>query len=343
MKQSDFTSVDQVDLFVAGEHGYHTYRIPSLLTTVTGTMLAFCEARKHSGSDTGDIDVAMRRSIDGGRTWDAMRIIADAGDDVFDNPCPVQDRSTRTIWMPLCWNRADGGEGEIIRGDAKRGVWLMSSEDDGLTWSDPVEITDDVKEQSWTWYATGPGHGIQLSNGRLVIPCDFGKGLADDDYQYFGSHVITSDDHGRTWQIGGTIQGKVNECQAVELSDGRLLLNMRSYHGGHCRGIATSRDGGDTWSEPDHDERLVEPICQAAILRLADGSIAFSNPASTERENMTVRFSGDDCRTWDRAVVLHDGPAAYSDLAQNDSGAVNCLYERGEDGPYERITLARLI
>jgi sialidase-1 len=336
------TMIEHIDLFASGENGYHTYRIPSLLTTTNGAILAFCEGRKHSGSDTGDIDVVIRRSTDNGRTWDDMRIIADAGEEVFDNPCPVQDRDTGTIWLPLCWNLADGGEGKIVRGEAERNIWMMSSDDDGLTWTEPVEITDGVKKPDWTWYATGPGHGIQLSSGRMVIPCDFGRGMPDENHEYFGSHIIYSDDHGRTWQIGGEIQKKVNECQVVELSDGVLLLNMRSYHGANCRAIAKSGDGGATWSEITHDETLVEPICQAGILKLSDGTIAFSNPASTKRENMIVRFSTDDCQTWEKSVVLHEGPSAYSDLAEAADGSVFCLYERGDRTPYEKITLARI-
>ena len=342
MKTNKVATLEQTDLFIAGVNGYHTYRIPSLITTQEGSMLAFCEARKHSGSDTGDIDIAVRRSTDRGRTWDDMVIIADTGDDVFGNPCPVVDRATGIIWMPMCWNRADGGEGKILAGEAKRGVWMMSSDDDGLTWSKPEEITDRVKKPDWTWYATGPGHGIQLAGGRLVIPCDFGCGTPGDNHEHFGSHIIYSDDHGETWRIGGSIRGWVNECQAVELSDGSVLLNMRSYHGGNRRAIARSADGGETWSDITFDKTLIEPVCQAGLLRLSDNTIVFGNPASTERENMTVRFSSDDCHTWHTSVTLHEGPSAYSDLAQADDGTVYCLYERGKSRPYERITLARV-
>ena len=333
--------IEQADLFVSGRDGYHTYRIPSLILTSRGALLAVCEARKHSRSDTGDIDLVIRRSLDQGVTWDEMRVIADAGADVVDNPCPVVDRDTGTVWMPMCWNLADGGEGKIVRGEAGRNVWLMRSDDDGLTWSEPLDITEQVKKPDWRWYATGPGHGIQLESGRLLIPCDFSRGDPDSEREDFGSHVIYSDDHGETWKIGGEIQGKLNECQAVELADGRVCLNMRSYHGRHRRAIAFSDDGGESWSDIRFDETLIEPVCQAAIHRLPGNEIVFSNPASHDRRNMVVRLSRDDCNTWTGSLSLHDGPAAYSDLAATDDGVVCCLYERGDEDPYEAITLAR--
>jgi sialidase-1 len=337
------TDVDshQVDLFISGQGGYHTYRIPSLLVTATGAMLAFCEGRRHSSSDSGDIDIMLRRSVDNGDTWSEMQLIADAGPDVFGNPCPVQDRATGTIWLPINWNLAEGQESKIVRGQAPRGVWVLRSDDDGVTWSPPVEITSQVKPSGWSWYATGPGHGIQLASGRLLIPCDYSSGPPDADHQYFGSHVIYSDDGGSTWRVGGTIQGQVNECTAVQFSDGVVHLNMRSYHGRNRRAVAWSLDEGQSWSEVTLDDALVEPICQASLLRLPDDRVLFSNPASTRRERMTVRESSDRCRTWSTGLLLHAGPAAYSDLALAADGRVCCLYERGANHPYERITLAR--
>ncbi len=327
--------LSQVALFVSGQGGYHTYRIPSLLVTAKGTILAFCEGRRHSSSDSGDIDIVLRRSTDNGQTWSEMQVVADAGPDVFGNPCPVQDRATGTIWLSINWNLAEGSESKIVLGQAPRGVWLLRSDNDGVTWSEPVEITSQVKPSDWTWYATGPGHGIQLRSDRLLIPCDFGAGLPDAEHKYFGSHVIYSDDGGGTWRVGGTIQGQVNECLAVQLADGTVYLNMRSYHGRNRRAHAWSADEGLTWSAVALDEALLEPICQAGLLGLPD------DPASTRRERMTVRISADRCRTWSAGVVLHEGPSAYSDLALAADGQVCCLYERGEAYPYERITLAR--
>lgn len=333
--------VEQQSLFAAGTGGYHSYRIPALLATTSGRLLAFCEARRHSRADSGDIDIALRCSDDGGLTWDAMRIIADAGADVLGNPCPVQDRATGRIWLPLNWNLAAGDESLILRDEAPRDVRLMVSDDDGVNWSAPADITAQVKRPDWTWYATGPGHGIQLRTGRLLIPCDHAVTAADPTPAHYGSHVIVSDDHGATWRVGGVLSGHVNECQAAELADGTLYLNMRSYHGKGCRAVAWSTDGGETWSPVTWDSALVEPVCQAGLLGLSDGRVLFANPASERRENLTVRMSRDGCHTWPAALTLHPGPAAYSDLAQAGDAAILCLYERGRGHPYEEIALAR--
>jgi sialidase-1 len=224
---------EQVDVFVAGGDGYHTLRIPSLLATPSGTVLAFCEGRKHGRGDSGDIDLVMRRSTDGGATWGPLRVVADGGPDTLGNPCPVADRETGTIWMLLTRNPGADTERQILAGTAKgtRTAWAMKSVDDGRTWSEPAEITAGVKAADWTWYATGPGVGIQLAGGRLLVPCD--HYLAGS--RAAGSHVIDSDDHGASWRRGGAIAGGVNECQVAELGDGTLLLNMRDVPPGRAR------------------------------------------------------------------------------------------------------------
>ncbi|HKS36508.1 MAG TPA: sialidase family protein, partial [Verrucomicrobiae bacterium] len=192
-----------------------------------------------------------------------------------------------------------------------------------------------------TWYATGPGVGIQLRSGRLVIPCDH---IEAGTKRYY-SHVIYSDDRGKTWEMGGRAGPQVNECQVVEQSDGKLLLNMRSYAGKQCRAVATSRDGGLTWSEITLAPDLVDPVCQASLIRSGARTrhslLLFSNPASARRERMTVRVSADEGFTWPLAQVLHTGPSAYSCLGELPDGGFACLYERGEKSPYEKISLAR--
>lgn len=333
--------VKQVPVFVSGQDGYHTYRIPALLVTKKGTLLAFCEGRKNSSSDTGHIDLLLQRSFDGGQTWVKRQLVWNDGGNTCGNPCPVQDARTGTIWLLLTHNLGSDTEEQILNGTSKgtRTVWVSKSDDEGATWSQPVEITQDVKRPDWTWYATGPGIGIQLPSGRLVVPCD--HQVAGTRVQQ--ANVIFSDDAGKSWKLGGVVGPKCDEAQVVELRDGRVMLNIRSYRGNHRRLVALSKDGGLTFSELHEDAHLIEPVCQGSILRYpgAQGGILFSNPASTKRERMTVRLSRDEGCSWPLSRVLHDGPSAYSCLGVLPDGTIACLYERGERSAYETITLAR--
>jgi sialidase-1 len=336
-------SIKQNKLFVSGTDEYHTYRIPALEVSNAGTILAFCEGRRHGGGDSGDIDILLKRSFDNGDSWGETQTVVHTGPDVDGNPAPVVDKQTGTIWLVFCKNLADGHEREIVAGNAPRTVWVTHSDDDGATWAEPRELTDDVKRPNWTWYATGPCHGIQLQNGRLVIPCDHVVGNSRD-YAAFGhSHIIYSDDHGESWHIGGIAQAGTNESVAVQTSDGRLYLNCRNYLGEKRRAYAWSDDNGDTFSDFGYHENLVEPICQASMVCYTDDKnrVLFANPASTARERLTIRISDDECRSWNDGKVLHPGPAAYSDLCITADKQICCLYECGEARPYEMLTLAR--
>lgn len=340
-------------VFARGQDGYHTFRIPALAVTGKGTVLAICEGRKSSAGDSGNIDLVVKRSEDHGRTWSGIQIIRDDGDNTCGNPCVVVDGATGVIFLLSSWNRGDDHEGQIIAGTSKdtRRVFVMQSDDDGKSWSKPREITPEVKAPEWTWYATGPGSGIQLTRGphkgRLVVPCDHIEAAT----KHYFSHVIFSDDHGKSWRRGGaTPRHQVNECDVVELADGKLMLNMRSYDKSkRARQSALSDDGGATW----HDQRLVpeliDPICQAAMVRQRwpddkrPGILLFSNPASgTGRVNLTVRVSRDDGLTWPDSHELFAGPGAYSDLAVLADGQPACLYEAGKFHPYETIFFTRM-
>jgi len=344
--------LQSTDVFVSGTDSYHTYRIPALLTTRDGTLLAFCEGRKGGRSDTGDIDLLVKRSTDSGKTWSAQQIVWDDGVNTCGNPCLVVDQATGTIWLLMTWNLGQDTERQIMQNAGKdtRRVFVTHSDDDGRTWAKPQEITADIKRSQWRWYATGPGVGIQLTQGpfknRLVIPCDHSLVLPDDPDGYC-SHIIYSDDHGRTWRLGGAIRPAVNECQVVELSDGTLLINMRNYDRSQTsRAVATSTDGGMTWSAVRHDPTLIEPICQASLIRCTTpgGSVRllFSNPAHAgKRLDMTVRMSEDEGKTWSASRLLWPGPSAYSCLAALPDGGAACLFEAGRASPYERIVLVR--
>jgi sialidase-1 len=254
------------------------------------------------------------------------------GADTIGNPTPVIERKSGAILLLLTRNPGQVTEAQTTEKD--RTVWITRSTDDGATWSAPAEITSQVKRPDWTWYATGPGNGIQMRNGRLVIPCDHNVGPSK---RY--SHVIYSDDRGTTWKIGGIAEEKTNESAIVQTSRGELVLNMRSYHGQNRRAVQRSSDGGVTFGPLELDQTLIEPVCEASMIAVGK-LILFSNPAATTRTNMTVRMSSDGARTWSASRVLWEGPSAYSSLAPLRNGGIGLLYELGTARPYERIALA---
>ena len=334
-------------IFKSGSEGYNTFRIPSIITTDSGVVLAFAEGRKNSSSDSGDIDLVLKRSTDGGKTWSDLIVIRDDSTNVCGNPSPVIYRKTGKIFLLSTWNRGDDTESEIINMTSvdTRRVYVMNSIDEGLSWSKPIEITDKVKKPNWTWYATGPVHGIQIregsKKGRMIIPCDH---IEANTKKYY-SHIIYSDDGGSSWNIGGTTpQDQVNECSVAEIGKGKLILNMRNYDRTQMnRKISISNDYGESWGDIYDDKALVEPICQASILRYSfKGSgrndLLFINPADkNKRLNMTLRLSNDLGRTWTREFLLHKGPSAYSDITKLRNGNIGCLFEGGKNSPYEGI------
>jgi hypothetical protein len=342
---------EPIALFKAGDAGYACFRIPAIVKTGQGTLLAFAEARKKGCSDTGDIDLVLRRSADQGKSWTPLQVIWDDGENVAGNPAPVVDLETGTIWLLSTWNLGTDHESHIIDQTSRdtRRIFVLHSADDGNTWSEAKEITSSVKLPAWTWYATGPVHGIQLKNdpfkGRLVIPCDH---IEAGTKKYF-SHVIYSDDHGATWTLGGTTpQHQVNECTIAELPDGKLMLNMRNYDRKQKnRKISISADGGATWSDIRDDPSLIEPICQAALLDISlkdnHQALAFINPSdSLSRRNLLLQISRDQGATWELLSTVHAGPAAYSDLVQVSTQELGCLYEAGEKSPYEAILFRKV-
>jgi len=345
--QSPVPGPQVTEVYSSGEAGYHSFRIPSVIATQKGTLLAFAEARRTGASDAGDIDLVVKRSTDRGRSWSPIQIVGDNGGNTFGNPCPVLDRNTGALWLLSTHNRGADREKDIIAGTSQAGrtVWVMKTIDDGVTWSTPVEITTSVKKPDWTWYATGPGVGIQTSGGRLVIPgnhAEAGSGI-------HRSHIVFSDDGGKNWSLGASSDAGTNESQIAELADGRLMLNMRNHppKPENFRMVAKSDDLGRTWSPALPDRALIEAPAQASLLRLTTTKTAdrnrllFANPASVRRERLTVRLSYDEGSTWLIARVVHEGPAAYSSLVVLPDRSIGLLFERGDRSPYERITFAR--
>jgi sialidase-1 len=340
-------------VFSAGDDDVHTYRIPSIVMTKYGTLLAFAEARHDGAGDTGDIDIVVKRSSDGGRTWDGPVVVWDDGRNVCGNPCPVIVQETGRILLLATWNDGDDTEEEILRGAGEntRRVYCLHSDDYGLTWSEPEDITFDAKKPWWTWYATGPCHAIQLGSGRIVVPCNHGYDAGDGRHLY-SSHVIYSDDSGASWHLGGS-PGVGNECTVAELADGGLMLNMRTQGidrdtVGFGRLVSISHDFGKSFSNASYERCLIEPVCNGSLANWSiDGvpteNLLFVNPESkSSRKNLTVKVSRDSGSTWDRLFTVTEGPAAYSDILVFPDGSIGVIYECGEKGPYERIAFCRV-
>ena len=341
-----------MDLFVSGHDNVNIYRIPSLIVAPSGTILALIEARE--GDDGDPTDLALKRSfypgppgpprmLNGyprvfgyGVNWEPMRIVLPGKGNAIMNPCPVLDTSTGRIWLP-CYE-VHGGLNEHLKDPYKGRLLLTWSDTDGVNWAPPRDLTGDLPR-----FIPGPGVGVELRTGRLVVP-GYWAPAANVASR---SCVIYSNDHGETWLRGAQVDGNTDESQAVELSDGVLMLNCRSNRGKGCRYVARSRDGGQTWFEEFDEPSLPEPVCQGSILRqaqpAADGAkpwLVFVNPTQG-RAHLTVRVSTDDGKTWSAGRTIQPGPAAYSGMAFLKDGTIGVLYETGKVHPYEKIAFAR--
>ena len=337
-------------VFKSGNDGYNCFRIPTIIKAKNGTLLAFAEGRKNSCSDTGDVDLVYKKSFDNGKSWSDLQVIWDDGMNTCGNPSPVLDLESGRLSLLSTWNKGEDKEWQIIEQKSidTRHVFLIHSNDNGKTWSKPKEITNDVKLDNWTWYATGPVNGIQLKNGknkgRLIIPCDH----IEAETKHYYSHIIYSDDGGLNWNLGGsTPQHQVNECTVIEFKNGDLLLNMRNYTDDRLRKLSLSKDQGISWGNIYSHESLIEPICQASMINIrrpfANDFLAFSNPNSkTNRERMTIQLSFDKAKSWSNNILLHDGPSAYSNLVQLNSKEIGCLFEGGKKSAYEGIAFEKI-
>lgn len=347
MRSAAAAELEHTLLFDSGRDGYPRYRIPSLIVTPSGAVLALCEGRKQGRGLTGDIDLVLRASRDSGSRWSDLQVFADDGANTLGNPCAVMDRDRKTLWVGFTRSLGSDTEEGIVAGTSREStrVFMTSTSDDGKTWSRPVDITDTAKDKDWTWYGTGPGAGLQLASGRLVIPsyhAQAGTGI-------YRSHMVYSDDHGRTWKRGDAVGEHASECHVVERADGALVLNARTTEGRERRTTAVSRDGGVTWGAAGLDEALYDPHCEACVIAwpgdAKDGNKArpwlFSHPQGPGRRNLTLRVSHDEGKTWPIVRRLREGDSQYSCLAKLPDGKVGCLYDAWVDGNY-RLFFTRL-
>ena len=332
---------------MSGEGGYHTYRVPSLAITGKGTLLAFAEGRRRSVYDTGLIEIVQRRSTDGGRTWSQVTVVVAEEAMTCGNATPVVDPRTGTLWLPFCKNREDGPEPLVFQGKAHRTAWMTRSDDDGVTWATPWEITAQVKRPGWTWFAFGPGHGVALASGRLVVPSVHALAV---DYRHSDpcrAHVTVSDDGGATWRAGGVVDVPTSsENELAELAPDVLYLNARYEAPDAGRVSAWSTDGGLTFDDVLVDASLTDAMCMGSLAQPSKAEpkrlvLVNASGASTKRERLVARVSHDGGRSFGDPVVLDPGHAAYSDTVVLPDGTFLCLYERGEKHAYERLCLLR--
>jgi sialidase-1 len=368
--------IEKTDLFEAGKGGYAIYRIPGMVATKKGTLLAYCEARLHGRGDWGTIDILMRRSTDGGKTWDAPRKIADVPGPkaknpvalaqnlaeqsavTYNNPVAIADEKTGAVHFLFCL--------EYMR------CFYMRSDDEGKTFSKPVEITSTFErfkpEYDWKVIATGPGHGIQTRSGRMIVPVWLSTGTGGHAHRPSAVSVIYSDDAGRTWKRGEFAAKHSEAGEDAIINPSETVAVIRSESKQHRRVITTSRDGATGWTKPTFDPALTEPISFGSLERIKAGDknrILFSNPdnlyssrlkgsvegspemrAAADRKNLTIRMSYDDAQTWLVSKVIEPGFAGYPDIIFIPKyGLIFALYERGGIGDdYFRskaLTLAR--
>ena len=344
--------LEQIDLFANGDDGIANYRIPALITTTKGTLLAVCDARVDRRGDLpNNIDLALRRSTDNGKTWSKTKILFDyPGKEGGGDPAMLVDKQTGKIWLFFVYGAEGVGINQSKQGygkDSTQQLMTTYSIDDGLTWSEPHNITREVKDVNWYGVFFASGRGIQTRSGRLMVNLMVRKefGTANKDHAY----IAYSDDHGTTWKASESAGIKMGESKVVELEDGSIMINMRSKHHLKRRAINISKDNGTTWGKYSHESGLIEPTCNASIIRytsVKDGfkksRILFSNPANeNKRRNMAVRISYDEGKTWSPPKVVHSGPAAYSSLTVLHDGSIGLFYERGNIRADEKITFAK--
>ena len=356
---------ERFDVFPAGMDGVSRYRIPGVVVTTRGTVLAYAEARRNSSSDWGEIEIRLRRSLDGGKTWEPAKQIAHMGERLEGNPRkPEGGEHEQTVNNPVAIVDRETGAIEFLYCINYARCYSMRSTDDGQTWSPPVDITgafEPFREHyNWKVIATGPGHGIQMKSGRLVVPIWLAYGDVGD-HKPSAAATIYSDDHGATWKAGDLCLpnegefGDPNETMITELSDGRVMLVARSVSDANRKIVTTSADGATGWSEPKFHDQLWEPVCMASIIAHPSqpGTLIFSNPHTLaldengkeqpagrgKRENLSIKVSRDDGETWPVNKTLDPEPSAYSDLAVLPDGTVLCLYEAKSDIVMARFDL----
>ena len=332
----------------SGDDGVHSYRIPGLATTNNGTLLAIYDVRYDSSFDLqADIDIGVSRSTDGGRTWEKMRIVMDMGEwaglpeaqNGVGDPAILVDSNTGEIFIVALWTAGIGNDrawlnvGQGMTPYETGQLMMVSSKDDGRTWSAPRNITSMVKQPDWHITLQGPGNGITMEDGTLVFAFQH-----VDAQRVPWSGIMYSKDHGKTWKTHKTCPVReTTESQVAELEPGTLMLNMRNnLRTG--RMVYTTNDMGETWQVHESSGRLAEPVCMASLIKvkaedniLGKDILIFSNPATTKsRSDITIKASLDYGKTWlenDSILLDEENGWGYSCLSMIDRETIGILYE----------------
>lgn len=354
----------EIPVFISGTDGYKTFRIPAIIALPDGDLLAFAEGRVNGMDDFGDIDMVMKRSKDKGKTWSPMQVVAGADNLQLSNPAPVVDLTDPAYPQGrvfLFYNTGTHKEGDIIKGKGIKHCYYITSADGGRTWAAPVDITLQVHRpkqpdidpafnfaEDWRYYANTPGHVMQFSEGkfkgRIFIAANHTAGKALPGARHYVAHGYYTDDHGKTFHLGNSINlPGSNESMAAQLSGDKLMMNSRNQAKDvKERIVSVSSDGGATWDTTYFDHQLVDAVCQGSILDIGTSKgkniLAFCNAAdSLERDNLTLRISFDDGRTWKKSYIIYKGDglkkagygyAAYSDIVQLGRKKIGVLYEK---------------
>ena len=350
---------EQTDVFTAGTEGYHTFRIPTIVTAADGTLLAFVEGRKENRHDPGggDIDLVYKLSSDRGRTWSDAIVLDDPGTGWgASNPTPVTDRDSGKTW--LIYNRWEPARGtrNSLPGTDHNQTWARHSSDNGKTWSDAIDLTRAARDyKNWGANFIGPGGAIQAANGRLVVPSarrpdyyylTISIGGFEGETSLMRAYALYSDDHGATWQRGQLVKAQTNENQFVELADGVIMMDARQGAGDH-RWLMLSKDGGETWTDPAPGQ-TVTPVA-TSIERFTSKSagddrdrILWTAPKGPGRKHLVIRVSYDEAQTFRNERTIYGGLAAYSDISILDDKTVGVIWERGVSENYQFVTFTRL-
>lgn len=342
----------------AGDEGVNTYRIPGLITTDKNTLIAVYDIRYDNDADLpANIDVGMSRSTDGGKTWSPMKIIMDMGlpneTNGVGDPSILYDPVTKKLWVAALWskgNRSIRGSGPGLSPDETGQFVLVSSADDGITWSSPYSITAQVKDPTWTIFFQGPGNGIALQDGKIVFPAQYW-----DATRMPYSTIIYSDDHGQTWKRGSGAKSNTTESAVVETTPGKLMLNMRDNRGSY-RSVATSADMGNTWAEhPTSYSALPDPVCMSSLIKAnvnikggQQNVLFFCNPnkSSAPRANITIKASLDLGETWEQAnqlLIDERDCYGYSSLTKIDDNTLGLLYEGTKEIYFVKVLVSEII